>query len=289
MVAVALTGLLVSRWRRTLSAPRRWWIPLALIPVVVLFLQFPMSEPLWNVLPKLRFLQFPWRWLVVVEAPMAIFFASAVWFKSRAWRTVVLTLCGVAFCVATAVADISFFQGCYQEDTIRSMLADFEAGAGFEGSDEYAPPDTDNSLVATDLPFACLVANPSVPLGKADPDTTPEWSEDQGTCDATYSGVRSLPEHVRLKAETPLAGYLVLRLRTYPAWQIRVNGTPVKVFPPRQDGLMAVPVPKGHVDLAADWTTTRDVLIGRIISAVALFFVTGLWLLEHGPFRTRLS
>ena len=86
MIAVALAGLLISRMRKTLPAPRRWWIPLALIPVAILLLQFPISLPVWNLLPKLRFLQFPWRWLVVLEAPMAIFFAAAVWPRNAAPR-----------------------------------------------------------------------------------------------------------------------------------------------------------------------------------------------------------
>jgi hypothetical protein len=97
------------------------------------------------------------------------------------------------------------------------------------------------------------------------------------------------PEHVRMTAQAPHAGYLVLRLRTYPAWRIRLNGAPVSALPPRQDGMMAVPVPMGRVDLAVDWTATRDVLIGRALSAVAVLLVTGLWLLEYRPLRARLS
>ena len=291
MITVALIGLLVNWWRRDFSAPRAWWIPLALIPIVVLFLQFPISEPLWNILPKLRFLQFPWRWLVVVETPMAIFFASAVWLNSRLWRTVLLALCGIAFAGATAVAGVSFFQACYTEDTVGSTLADFQAGLGFEGTDEYAPPDADNSLVATDLPFACLVGDPATRLGKGDPDTTPEWSEDQGSCDATFPADNKKKSftHVRLNAQVPHTGYLVLRLRTYPAWQINVNGARVTALPPREDGLMAIPIPKGNIDLAVDWTTTCDVLIGRAITVVALLLVTGLWLLEYRVIRARLS
>ena len=80
MIAVTLIGIFVSWRRNTLPGRRAWWISLALIPVAVLLLQFPLSLPVWNTLPKLRFLQFPWRWLVVLEAPMGIFFASAVWF-----------------------------------------------------------------------------------------------------------------------------------------------------------------------------------------------------------------
>jgi hypothetical protein len=293
MVAVALAGLLVSLWRRTIKAPRRWWIPLALIPIGVLFLQLPLSEPLWNVLPKLRFLQFPWRWLVALEAPMAIFFASALWAESRRWRVVMLAGCAMAFAAATMVAGISLFQACDSEDAVSGMVDEYRAGNGFAGTDEYAPPGADDSVVPDNLPFACLVRDPAIVLGKENPPGPPDWSADQGTCDVAVqspqAGPGTSPEDLRLHANIPQAGYQVLRLRTYPAWQIRVNGMPVRALPPRPDGLMAVPVPKGRVDLAIDWTTTRDVVAGRTITAVALLLITGLWLLEYRPFRTRLS
>ncbi len=38
---------------------------------------------------------------------------------------------------------------------------------------------------------------------------------------------------------------------------------------------MAVPVPAGPVDLAIDWTTTPDLVAARIISLIALLFITG--------------
>ena len=143
------------------------------------------------------------------------------------------------------------------------------------------------------LPFACLVSDPTIVLGKGDSDMTPDWSADQGTCDATFPRTqdpeRNTAEHLRLLANTPHAGFLVLRLRTYPAWKVEVNGQTVHPPPARQDGLMTVPVPQGPVDLAVDWTTTGDVLAGRWISMVALVLVTGLWWLEHRRFHPRLS
>jgi hypothetical protein len=90
-------------------------------------------------------------------------------------------------------------------------------------------------------------------------------------------------------ADAPHAGFLILHLRNYAAWQIRVNGRLVAFgadgmmtpLPHRDDGLMAVPVPQGHIELAADWATTGDEIIGRWLSAVALIFFIGLWLLEQ--------
>ena len=289
MVAVALAGLGVSWWRETLPADRRWWIPLAIIPVVVLFLQFPQSELVWNALPKMRFLQFPWRWLVVLEAPMAIFFASALWGGHRLWRALVVVGSGAAFVAATAFATVSFFQGCDADDAVSGMLINYREGVGFAGTDEYAPPEADDSLVATSLPFGCLVTDPNRPLGKGDSSTTPDWSADQGSCDAIFANAVGSLEHLRLKADVPHGGYLVLRLRTYPAWHLRVNDRAVEAMPTRADGLMAVPVPGGRIELAADWTTTGDVVAGRLISTAALALLAVLGLVEYRRMRAHLS
>jgi hypothetical protein len=60
-----------------------------------------------------------------------------------------------------------------------------------------------------------------------------------------------------------------------------VNGRSVGRLLPREDGLMAVPVPRGMVDLAVDWTTTPDVIAGRWLSALAALLLAALWLFER--------
>jgi hypothetical protein len=279
------------------AAARRWWIPLALIPLAVLFLQLPLSLPVWNMLPKLRFLQFPWRWLVVLEAPMAIFFAAALW-PSRRWlRVAVGTLCAAFFLAVTAFVAKDFYQACDDQDAVAPMLSVYRSGAGFAGATEYAPPGSDNSLIATGLPSTCLVADPATELGlvpsDADPDNAiPAWNAAQGSCEANLSWQFDQPEHKRLSALIPHAGFLILRLRGYPAWRIALNGQPIASVPRRDDGLIAVPVTQGPVDLAVDWTTTPDLIAGRWLSALAVLLLTALWWLERKLkkfYRSRLS
>ncbi len=296
MIALALAGLLVSRLRNTLPAKLCWWFPLALIPPAVLFLQFPISLPAWNLLPKLRYLQFPWRWLVVMEAPMAIFFASAVWPSQSAprWRRyAVAAACAAVFLAASAALGNLFFQVCDDEDNVLAMTEVYRTGAGFQGTDEYAPPSADDSLLATGLPAACLVSDPSTTLGSpnngSDADSAPVWQAAQGSCETTYATSSSQPTYLRIAAVTPHAGFLILRLRSYPAWQVKVNGQPVYNLPRRDDGLIAVPIPQGPVDLTVDWTTTPDVIAGRWISALALLMLAVLWFLERKLSRPRLS
>ena len=220
MIAVAVAGLLVC-WRRgTLPAQkstesRRWWIPLAAIPIVAFFLMFPISRPVWNLLPEMHFLQYPWRLLEAVEAPMAIFFVAAVWQAGRSARAVVVAACGAWFLAATVFAGTYFFQVCDDEDAVAPMLVAYHAGAGFEGMYEYEPPGGDDSSIATGLPDACLVSDPSAVLGKADPDnpdSNPVWSAGQNACQATFTtvdGARTNPEHRTIRATIPHSGYLV--------------------------------------------------------------------------------
>jgi hypothetical protein len=301
MIVVALGGLVVSRLRKSLKAERSWWIPLALIPLAVLFLQLPISLPVWNLLPKLRFLQFPWRWLLALEAPMAIFFASAVWpaASARRWsRAAVASVCAVVFLAVTAAAGLVFFQPCDEEDAVAGMLAQYRSGMGVAGTDEYEPPGADDSLLATGLPGACLVSDPSTVLGEGsgEPDAAPVWDAAQGSCEEALAAspvrVKSHAEHFEIVANASQAGYLILRLRSYPAWRVEVNDRPTADLPQRGDGLIAVPVRKGPVDLTVDWTATPDAVAGRWVSGQALLLLAAVWLLERRlqrPSSSRLS
>lgn len=289
MVGLSLAALLIAWRRRSLAGARRWWIVLDLIPPVVLLLQLPLSLPLWNALPELRFLQFPWRWLVVVEAPMALLLAAAVWPRSRKAQVWVAAACAIFFIASAGFAGIGFHQGCDPEDAVPGMAANYAQRVGFQGTDEYAPLGADNDEVATGLPNACLVADPTEVLGGGDPDLTPEWSPDQKSCVATYRFADGNAEHWRVEANTPHSGYMVLRLRRYPAWRVRVNGRAAGVDARREDGLMAVAVPQGAVKLSVDWSTTPDVLAGRWISGLSLVAGLALGLLERRRVQARLK
>ena len=297
MLGIAFLSIFLA-WRRSrLLHDRSWWILLALIPIAVLVLQFPISLPIWNIFPKLRFLQFPWRWLVVLEAPMAIFFAAAIWPARRSLRNLVVALCIAMFLATTAVSLLTFHQPCDLEDKVAGMLRAYRTGQGFEGTDEYAPPRADNSLVAVGLPDACLTTNPAVVLAVSEDGNSPEWEPANSHCDATYSWSGRNPEHRRLTADLPHAGFLVLRLRNYAAWRVRVDRNLIAFgadpflapLPPREDGLMTVPVHAGHNEIAIDWATTPDEITGRWITAVALIFLAALYFVERGSSTSNRS
>ncbi len=231
---------------------------------------------------------------------MGLFFAAAVWPRAgaRRWpRIAIYSACAALFLASTAVAALYFFQPCDDEDAVAPMVQVYRSGAGFEGVYEYEPIGADDGVVSTGLPDACLVTNPRLTLGIVDyPGANPDWWVEQKSCDAVYTAAppaaQANPEHLRIRAVLPHAGFLILRLRAYPAWRITVNGQPAGPLTAREDGLIAVPVPQGAVHLTADWTTTPDAAAGRWLAGLAMLLLVALWLFERRgrfPSPSRLS
>ena len=296
MIAVALLCAFIALRRGTLApqklnGSRTWWIPMALIPFVVLFILFPISRPLWH-LPEWTFLQYPWRWLEAVEAPMAIFFAAAVWPLGKRSRQIVGGLCTAAFAGATIYAGMVFFQVCWVEDRVDSMVANNQSGPGFEGMYEYEPPNSDLTLIASGLPDACLTSNAALVLGKPAPDgDNPSWTASDGSCAAAFAwegGRNTNPEHRLMHANIAQGGFLILRLLSYPSWNVKVNGQRVDSLPHRADGLIAIPIAPGSNQLTADWTTPPDVSASRWVSMVGILALLAFAAVERKHKRIQL-
>lgn len=299
MVALALAGIFLCIRRRvfansTSRPPAGAWISLALIPPAILLLQLPLSAPLWNHLPKLAYLQFPWRWLIALAAPMALFCAEALWpaLRSSRWpRLAAAALIACYIAVGLFLGFSNFHQPCDDQDAVAPMRATWSQRIGFQGEEEYAPRNTRSGLTAVGLPFACFNPDPEIPLGAySTDDEIVEWDPSQHSCLATFSAAHPRsPEHLRLTATLPQPGYLILRLRRFPAWRILVNGQPPANLPARNDGLFAVPVSAGPVQLAIDWSTTPDAIAGRALTALALALLAALLVAERKSSRARLS
>jgi hypothetical protein len=264
----AATGFFIA-WRsgKLSRASRSIWLPLACMLVLVLLLQFPLSWPLW-LLPKMQFLQFPWRWMIVLDAPFAIFLAAATplhwkrsWIAGAAWTLAILLF--------TSIAYKDFFQPCDEEDSVAGQLAVFHDGSGVEGTDEYAPVGADNSIVADNLPDACLVTDATRELGETTAGSSPEWYAELGTCDETFNATLWESEHKKFSIHSDNDGYLVLRLRRYPAWRITINGAVVQSLDTREDGLMTLPVHEGPATIDIQWADTPDERTGSEISAAS--------------------
>jgi hypothetical protein len=282
----AAVGFGICLWRKKLDgAKKHLWLPLALLIPGIFLLQLPVSAPLWAMLPKLGFLQFPWRWLTVLAVPYSVFLAMATPLRTPRMRMISAIGWTVILIGLAGAASHWYWQFCDEEDDVQNQLTVFKSGLGVDGTDEYAPQGADNSLVASGLPDACLVSDATTQLGEGDENATPVWFAEQGSCDDTYTAQLWQDEHKRLEFDSDHDGFVVLRLRRYPAWQITVNGqAETAALPVRDDGLMVLPVHGGATTIDVRWATTPDVWRGRWISLGALLALGVLWLVER---RTR--
>jgi len=327
MLSIALLGGIIAWLRGVLPLDRRVWIPMAVIPAAILFLLLPISQPIWTWIPYLRILQFPWRWLVVLEAPMAIWFALAIWSDRRSARVPVIAASAVLFAGISILAQKWWWTECGTQ--IEQIAQSASEGILLPGMPEYAPPGIRSPVLSVvvdaqgnplvdplgqpvldsngkpllnsvsqhvlALPNACLLETDNV---------APEWSGEASDCDgsgwqqlflatanSSNSGSTSRPEQKFFMGFAKHAGYLILRLRNYPAWSVKVNGIPATPVVERQRGLMAVPVPQGPVQVSAEWTTTSDVILGRSVTSLALLSLICLRLFERKRLRAapRLS
>jgi hypothetical protein len=231
-------------------------------------------------------LQFSWRWLEFMAAPAAIFFASAVWFAPLPKRVAILALCAVFFIAFSAAAGRYWFAEGAEDQKI--IMKAEQSGTGVHWKPEYAPPGTRYEEVDPLQPGACLIDDPSIKWRKGQTTGLLLWDRNKAECRPFVTHFY-LPESKHVVGEADHAGYLIVKIRSYPAWKVTLNGQPVSTAVEGAYGLIAVPVAKGHVDVRINWAATPDVIAGRWLSAIALALLTALCLLERRFSRPRLS
>jgi hypothetical protein len=252
-------------WKNRLGGSARMVLT-ATLPVILL-LQLPASEVIWKHAPHLKFLQFPWRWLMALSVAGCALAAMAVVRQTR-WRVVIAGIVIAAMGIGGA---LFFFQPCDDEDAVAAQVAGFRLGQGSEGTDEYTPVGVDNAAVQQHLPLVRVLREAQDDTADDTPADNPAWrAGDPGSITAKVDARRWNGEHWTVSVVTPETGYAVLRLMDYPSWRVTVDGQAVKSRPLREDGLMAIPVNAGSHAIDVQWTATRDVVAGRAVSAIAL-------------------
>jgi hypothetical protein len=238
------------RWasRVSATAPAQIILPLAILSLVITFLLTPLSAPIWTHLPQLRFLQFPWRLTAILAAIFAFALSLALSHLSlNSTRTISISLLTVL--VLSFLAYKAFHQRCYPEDTVPTRLAIFRsANPGSEPTDEYTPIGADNESLDDSNPGYWLATSPNTPA----PANAPRGPS---------------PHQLELNLTAPQI--LILNLRDYPAWQIKINNSPVTARLHRRDGLIAIPLPAGPAHLHITYATLPDQRLGYLISVIS--------------------
>lgn len=251
------------------------------IVIAVSALLLPFSDALWRHTPELKFLQFPWRWLLVLGVSMAGLIGLTLrgsFLEAPTRQTIfvrAMTMLALA-ALMSSVAAFVFWQPCDEEDNIaaqRSTLSD----NGFEGTDEYTALNADNGDIQQDLPQIRILKTADADEADSSKEENPEWLPD--TADAVDAQLnirlwKSESKDVRVSLSQP--AFAVFRLMDYPAWQVTVNARPISTRPQRDDGLLTIPLDARQSSINVRYVATRDVELGRALSLLTLCIVVAL-------------
>jgi hypothetical protein len=251
---LAFAALLITRRRASYARPA----PAFLLPVLLLLtlaivvLLTRLSAPIWALLPDLAYVQFSWRWLIVLAPIAALAFASLL---SRiplgSLRAVAASALLGSLLIATSIR--TFRQDCDPEDTPIGLRNLWQRHSGVEQTDEDTPNGADNDALQHGNPAYWLATDPNAQPQTSGDDTSPPLPTD-------------------FVAASPQKQFLIVNLRDYPAWRIRINGqlVPRALHQHRDDGLLAVPIIAGVSAVNLSYATTADITLGRILSLLAL-------------------
>jgi hypothetical protein len=220
-----------------------------------------ITSLLWKILPKLQFVQFPWRWLLCLSFCLSIFVAVGL---SRWWGR-------VAVCVAMLLVLIlagRHFQPPWWDHAadLREMQDNMTDGIGYEGVDEYTPLGADPSAI----------------------DQETRKVRVEGTAHSAIHVYYWNPESKMFTAQLSAPDRLALRLLRYPAWRVEVNGREVETAARESTGQMLVPVEAGMNRVQVTLIRTWDRTVGGWISGVSAMCLV-VWTVWVRRRRTALS
>jgi hypothetical protein len=251
MAVIFAAAGMSRRWRET---QRELWTALLGWAVACSLLMFPVSALLWKILPKMQFMQFPWRWLLCLSMIFTLF--VAVGMRSWWWRAAV---CGISILVI--VMSWHRIQPPWWDNAadLREMRDNMEDRVGYEGTDEYTPSGADPGAI----------------------DKEARNVTGAGPAHAAIRVSRWEAESKIFTAEMSAPDELALRLFRYPAWQVEVNGSVVQTAS-TDTGQMLVPVEAGMNRVQINFVRTWDRAAGGWISLVAAGGLA-LWTLARRP------
>jgi hypothetical protein len=250
IVAVAEVAILaLAMWRARRSLGRLWPLLLMWSAACILLLVKP-TLLLWNHLPELRFVQFPWRSLLCLNVPLVLAAAGL-----RHWRTRAL-ICVVAIGVVAGVWIRVQPPWWDNSGDIQEMLDNQQDGIGNEGIDEYVPAAADPDNIDHNAPLLRY--------------------EGSGTANFSTREWRAERRAFAVSATAP--GNVVLRLFNYPSWKVQVNGNSMNAETLPTTGQMILRIPAGHSQIRIDFVEGWDRTVGIAISILGLGIIAFCWL-----------
>lgn len=260
MLISGVLAVFVARRRR--EFPELWWMVLGLA-IVSSFLMFRPSAIFWRLLPKLQFVQFPWRWLDALSVPFAFFSAAALGHTRKqvaSWAVILVALMTAATFMAR--------NAWWDSDDVLTISDWVQSGSGYEGTDEYAPLGCDRyELTGVSADSEEPPQKPIAEFAQIERD-----SDEVVPLSSVHVGAQEWTAERRIFGITSSVPVdLAVRLLWYPAWEARIDGKKAAVQSKDHNGETVLEVPPGSHTIELSFGKTPDRAVGTVISLLFAF------------------
>jgi hypothetical protein len=252
MLVLGLTALASRRFSAVSTRSERQRatsMALLLLGTAASLLTLRVTVPLWTYLPKLRFVQFPWRAMSIIALVAAYFLALTVE-RPRGWLSFAVLLA-----LSVPLAGFEVTNTWWDDDEMPTLRGAVTSGSGFDGTDEYDPLGDDHFDLPAEAPLVRILA--------------PGDEEDSPAPKANVSILRWSPEHKEIRVDSATPGRVALRLLDYPAWRVELNGKRISPEHLDNSAQMVIPVEPGTSDIRVDFERTADRKLGLLLSTLS--------------------
>jgi len=241
----------------------------------LVFMMLPLSTWLWELVPLLPFMQFPWRLLGVTVIMLAVLAGAGIaglsqlvpkWWQNKLAAAAV----GLTLLLGLPLSEVPPWPADFGP-TDRSRVVAIELAGHWLGTTSTGDfvPATVESLPRPEGEMIRALREQR-PLDRVNRATLPPG--------AVVTGLEKRPLHFQYQVNSDEAFLLRLFLFDFPGWTVHLDGQVVETEVGRPEGFIVIPVPAGQhlVDVRFESTTARRLAAAVSWLALALM-VVGAW------------
>ncbi|MCL4233084.1 MAG: hypothetical protein KJ042_01035 [Deltaproteobacteria bacterium] len=263
--------------------PRRWTssrrasAAFVVIALGALLFTNRVTEPIWNALPLLPFVQFPFRFLVPASIGLAALAGTAVWFAHRRFGRYGGWAMSIALIASSAVAYGPYVEARYlfhdRADPNRMVVVDRRAADVLRRqphvvqAQELLTPrvlreERESKSTALDdyLP-ATVKAKPTGPAAQL---------VEVASGEAHVTVVESRDAYYRMRIDAPRGATLLAHVFDFPGWTARAGRRALVTRTHETSGEILIEVPAGTREVTLTFEDTQTRLLAKFASALAV-------------------
>ncbi len=220
-----------------------------------IFLLLQISQPVWELIKPMAFIQFPWRFLIFASFFMSLLAGFALDVVPHIWnrKSIKWQIGGLGVLViVVSITQIKLFQPHYYKQLSVSEYTSFKEVAYTASllSDEYMPK------------------NFTIPKSYS---VVPKQAVTSLSKGITIVSIQKKTQKITALVNAESEGNVVFNIAYFPGWHMQVNGKDVTYT--HLDNGLSVFVPKGFHEITAEYRNTLIENISDIISLLGILYI----------------